>query len=107
MGYGRNLDDVGITEEEATYLLSNDIQLAEKALGNVFADWQGFTENRQQALLNMIFNLGQTRFMGFKKMLLAIQCGDWEEAAKQALDSRWHKQVGQRARELAEMIRNG
>ena len=32
---------------------------------------------------------------------------DWEEASEQFLDSRWADQVGNRASELAEMIRTG
>ena len=43
----------------------------------------------------------------FKKMLLAVEKQDWDEAANQMLDSRWSKQVGNRSKELADIMRQG
>ena len=55
----------------------------------------------------MIFNLGLTKLLNFKKFLAAMEAEDWEEAGKQMLDSRWAKQVGNRADRLEQMIVNG
>ena len=55
----------------------------------------------------MLFNLGAYRFHGFKKMIAAIEQGDYEEAARQMMDSKWAAQVGVRARELSHMFRTG
>ena len=62
---------------------------------------------RQAVIENMIFNLGLTRFRGFKKMIKAIEDYDYLEAAKQMLDSKWSRQVGNRSIELAEMMSSG
>lgn len=107
LGVGRNIDDVGITSEEADYLLENDIGRAMAELDRALPWWRGLSEARQRALLNMAFNLGLSRLLGFRGMLGALQAGDWGRAAAEALNSRWAGQVGARAQRLAEMIREG
>ena len=58
----------------------------------------------QQILVNMMFNMGRTRLSKFKKMHAAILDGDWKEAAKEGRDSRWHKQVTNRAERLMKRL---
>lgn len=106
IGVGRNLDDVGITEEEARYLLKNDIQKA-VVEAKRFRWYAKLNNPRKQAIIDMIFNLGPSRFLGFKKMLAALEAGDYEAAAREMLDSKWAQQVGRRATELAEIMRTG
>lgn len=106
IGVGRNLDDVGITEEEARYLLKNDIQKA-VAEAKRFPWYAKLNNPRKQAIIDMIYNLGASRFLGFKKMLAALEAGDYEAAAREMLDSKWAQQVGRRATELAEIMRTG
>jgi GH24 family phage-related lysozyme (muramidase) len=48
----------------------------------------------------MMFNMGRTRLSKFKKMNAALLKGDWKEAAKEGRDSKWHKQVTNRAERL-------
>jgi lysozyme len=55
----------------------------------------------------MIFNLGATRLLGFKKFLKAVEENDFDLASTEMLDSRWAKQVGQRSIELSEFMKNG
>jgi lysozyme len=107
IGYGRNLDDVGITEVEAEFLLKVDALRATDSAGDIFPSILSYTENRQIAIINMIFNLGKTRFKGFRKMIDAVNRGDWESAADEAMDSRWYGQVGVRAHELVNLLREG
>lgn len=107
IGVGRNLSDVGITFEEADYLLTNDIANAMHALDTVIPTWKLFSENRQRALVNMMFNLGMHKFLEFKNMISYLKAGDFEKAAASALDSEWSKQVGSRANRIAAQIENG
>lgn len=107
IGVGRNIQDVGLSKEEALYLLDNDIATANKALLAAFPWVTGLDSVRQDALTNMTFNMGIGRLRNFAMMMSAMQRGDFEEAAKQALDSKWAVQVGRRANELAEQIRTG
>lgn len=106
IGYGRNLEDVGISEDEAEMLLLNDVERCWEQLSQF--DWfHDLNEARQWALVDMLYNLGFSRFMGFKKMLAALERRDYESAAAEMLDSKWARQVGNRAIELAEIMRSG
>ncbi|MCV6587566.1 MAG: hypothetical protein OIF57_00865 [Marinobacterium sp.] len=62
---------------------------------------------RQLVLANMAYNLGVPRLKGFRKMWRALEQGDYKLAAAEMLDSRWARQVGKRATELAEQRRAG
>ena len=107
IGVGRNLDDVGLIAEEASYLLENDIGRSAGDLDQNVPWWRSMTDARQRALVNMCFNLGWPRLKGFKNMLAHLQAGDFERAAAEALDSRWARQVGERAARIAALIREG
>ena len=107
IGVGRNLDDVGITRDEAIMMLNHDIDTARADLARVFPWTQNLDPVRLDALTNMVFNLGIGRLRGFARMLLALQAGDWNEAAQQALDSKWAVQVGNRSHELAQQFITG
>lgn len=108
IGYGRNLDDVGITEYEAEIMLDRDIAQAKQNLFVVFGDLiKSFSKNRYNALVDMMFNLGLPRFRGFKKMIKAIQKGDWDAASREAIDSKWADQVKLRAIENAMFLKEG
>jgi lysozyme len=64
-------------------------------------------ENRARVITNMIFNMGIQKVLGFRKMWEAIKIRDFDTAAKEMLDSRWADQVGNRAVELAKIMREG
>ena len=107
IGVGRNLDDRGITAAESALMLDTDIRncLADLAF---FLPWYRQLDGaRQEALVNMCFNLGIGRLRGFKNMLDALQSGDWQKAHAEALNSRWARQVGQRANRIANIFLNG
>ena len=107
IGYGRNIDDVGISEQEAHFLLMNDIRIATSELYENF-DWFGtINKTRQDVLINMCFNIGINRLKGFKNMIAALKRQDFDDAAKEMLDSKWARQVKGRADELAEQMRKG
>ena len=105
IGIGRNLDDVGISEEEANFLLDNDIERAIKELNRFMPWWVTLTHARRHAMINLMFNMGPGRLLGFKKALTALKDGDYAKAADEFLDSKWAGQVGERAHRIANMIR--
>ncbi len=107
IGVGRNLEDMGITKGEALYLLGNDINRVRLELIKIIEWFLTLNAVRQNVLIDMVFNLGITRFKRFKKLIAAIEAQDWDRAAKEMLDSRWARQVGQRAVELAKMMEDG
>jgi lysozyme len=101
IGVGRNIEDIGITEDEARYLLDNDILRVCDELDRNLSWWRDLSDVRQRVLVDMVFNLGISRFMQFQNAISAIESGDYDKAAEEMLDSRWTKQVGQRAHRLA------
>jgi lysozyme len=106
IGYGTNLQELRI-----------DIDLAEKWLQDKLADclrfaqgyswWHGLNRARQDVVIDMLYNLGPTRFNGFRRMHAAILRGDFDAAAAEMLDSRWATQVGRRARHLSNIMKTG
>ena len=107
IGVGRNLDDNGITRAEAMMMLRNDLTRTRFGLEKVFPGFLGLSRRRRMALIDMCFNLGLPRFLQFKQMLAAVVACDFKRAAEEMLSSVWAKQVGQRARTLATMMREG
>lgn len=107
IGVGRNLEDRGITEDEAMMMLQNDIIACRReCYANFF--WFGeMDEVRQEVILEMCFNLGIARLKGFKKMLKACELKNYTLASQEMLTSLWARQVGNRAKTLAKIMEKG
>lgn len=106
IGYGRNLDDRGISEDEAGFMLDNDIDqvVAELERMPLFLS---LNPVRQVVLANMAFNMGVPTLLEFRRMLGALAEQHWDRAAREMMDSKWARQVGSRAEELSELMRRG
>jgi lysozyme len=104
IGVGRNLTDNGITEIEAMMLLNRDINVCIQELGHY--EWFNTLDGaRRDAIIDLYFCVGGPSFSHFRKLIRAIQNEDWESAGAEVLDSKFARQTGNRAVELAEMIR--
>ncbi len=109
VGVGRNIDEdggIGLSIDEIEFLLENDIKRCKQEL-ITFPWFSQIDSVRQDALVNLCFNLGMTRLLGFRNALTAMSVGDYDKAADEFMDSRWAKQVGSRAEEVCAMIRTG
>lgn len=107
IGVGRNIEDRGITEDEARYLLKNDIKIVEDELLEKKPVVAGLDAVRQRVLVDMGFNLGIPTLLKFQNMWAAIEEEDFQTAADEAMDSRWAKQVGRRAERLCQAMATG
>lgn len=105
-GVGRNLSDRDIDDQTIDRWLEEDIIFFYGQLSFNFSWFEKLNEPRKLALIDMCF-MGFKKFIGFKKMISAIEQDDFESAAKEMLDSLWAKQVGNRAIELSNIIRTG
>ena len=103
IGIGRNLDDNGISKEEALYLLRNDIDAAVADCNRLLDFFKDLSPIRQMVMIDMIFNIGPAGLMRFVNTLAAIRSKDWKGAADGMLRSKWAQQVGKRAHRLAYM----
>ncbi len=104
IGVGRNIDDRGISTDEAMYLLNNDIKLIMEQV-QYFRWFENLSEIRKNVVIDMVFNLGITRFKGFTKTIAHIAAGDYGSASTEMLNSKWAKQVGIRAITLSKMMK--
>lgn len=104
IGVGRNIEDRGISEEEAMFLLRNDIETCKRELNERYPFILSLDPERYNVLVNMCFNMGIERLSQFRRMLAHISLGNYIEAAKEGLDSQWAKQVGPRAIELMKIM---
>jgi len=110
IGVGRNIEDIGISEEEAMIMLENDIERChDELIRDVPCAYilSLYDNIRMEVLTEMCFNLGITRLKKFKKMIKAIETGDYIGAAKEIRHSQWAAQVGLRAQELAYAMEKG
>lgn len=105
IGYGRNIEDNGITEAEASFLLENDLRRCWYDCSSAFDWFDKLDKIRQGVIAELCFNIGLPRLKGFKKMLAACSRGDFETASCEMLDSLWARQVGKRALTLANLMK--
>ena len=89
-----------VSEERVTEWFDQDIQMTMSDCKKVYDDWDALPEEVKLIMANMMFNLGYPRFCKFKKMIQAVKDGNWIEAGNQMQDSRWYKQVTNRADRL-------
>ena len=97
IGWGRNIEGVGITLEEAEMLLTADIANSTHEALSAFGCFASLCEQRQAVLIEMVFNMGITRFLRFKKMRAALNSPeiDFDEVSDEMLDSKWHRDFKQ------------
>lgn len=107
IGYGRNIEDIGITESEADVLLNTDIATAVDACKKVFPNFTFLNSKRQTVLIDMMFNLGYPRFSKFVKMIEAVKSNNFDKAAVEILDSLYAKQVPNRANNNSRIMKEG
>jgi lysozyme len=63
--------------------------------------------SRRVALLDMGYNLGETKFGKFERTIAAANAGNWTETAAEALDSDWARELPERSARDAGMLHNG
>jgi lysozyme len=105
IGWGRNMHK-RISLDEAELMFQNDFKQAV----NELEQYEWYTSQPigvKNALINMNFNLGIGKLLKFRHMIAALTVKNFTLAAQEALDSKWAIQVGDRAKDIAVMIREG
>ena len=96
-----------ITEEQAEELLTISLEAALLNAEAIFPGFQDFSDDRQDALTDFVFNVGTGTAMKFKRLRQAIGERNWPWAADELEKSKWFLQVGARGRKIVEMVRHG
>jgi lysozyme len=91
IGYGRNLEDRGITLQEAENMLERDLLDIKLDLEDKIKFFHQLDDIRQNVLIEMAYNMGVPHLLDFKKTLSFMQKRDFINASKEMLDSKWHK----------------
>jgi lysozyme len=106
IGFGRNVDKsgLGISEEEATVLLKNDVVRTIDEVRRSYPWFDDLNKSAREVLVEMCFQLGAPRLSGFVKCLAALEAGDNDTAAAELLDSKFARQVPARARRLSQRL---
>ena len=94
-----------VSEERVNELFAKDIEVTISECKELFENFDDLPDEVQKICANMMFNMGRPRLSGFKKFRAAIANKDWSECAVQMEDSRWHKQVTNRANRLISRMR--
>lgn len=106
IGIGRNIEDRGISHDEAMFMLRNDIQICIDELTARLPWFDQAPKTVKIVLIDMCFNLGAPRLMKFKQTLSFLENRNYQAAAVEMLNSNWAFQVGQRALTLSHMLKS-
>ena len=94
-----------IDEERVRQLFSLDIAVTLEDCKSLYDDFDDLPEECQLVIANMMFNMGRPRLSKFKGMKAGVDARDWNKAADEMVDSRWHDQVPNRAKRLVKRMR--
>ena len=95
-----------ITDERILQVFNDDCKAAYSDACVVFLNLASHPEDVQRVCINMAFNLGRTRLLKFKKMISAVNEGNYAKAAEEMTDSKWYRQVKRRSKELVTTMQN-
>jgi len=99
IGYGFNLEDVGLTEEECDAILKIRVRnLISQVKSSLY--YLEIEDEAWEILYNMAFNLGLNGLLKFKKMIQCLKNEDYKQAAAEGRDSLWYRQVTNRAERM-------
>ena len=94
-----------ISKERVAECFDMDVQSVINDCSKLYKDFEDLPEEVQQIIANMMFNMGYTRLSKFKGMKRGVDSKDWNQAADEMVDSRWYRQVTNRANRLVERMR--
>ena len=93
-----------VTEERVDECFERDVEYVLDDCRILHEDFDNYPEEVKQIIANMMFNMGRTRLTNFRKHNAALKEGDWKTAAVEGRDSRWYRQVTNRAERLMKRL---
>ena len=95
-----------VSEERVRKAFNLDVAVTIDECKVLYDDFDDLPEEAQLVICNMMFNMGRPRLSKFKGMKAGVDARDWNKAADEMVDSRWHDQVPNRAKRLVKRIRD-
>ena len=99
--------DVGtpVSESRVIDAFEADVETVLNECEVLYNDFYDLPEEMQLVIANMMFNMGRPRLSAFKGMKAGVDARDWNKAADEMVDSRWYRQVTNRADRLVQRVR--
>ena len=94
-----------VDKDRVVEAFESDIETVLSDCNKLYPDFNDLPEEAQRVIANMMFNMGRPRLSKFKGMKSGVDARDWNRAADEMVDSRWYRQVTNRADRLVERIR--
>lgn len=94
-----------IDNDRVVEAFESDIQTVLSDCSKLYSDFDDLPEEAQRVIANMMFNMGRPRLSKFKGMKSGVDARDWNRAADEMVDSRWYRQVTNRADRLVTRVR--
>lgn len=94
-----------VSEDRVNECFDKDVEIVLSDCRQLYDDFDELPEEVQLIIANMMFNMGRPRLSKFKGMKRGVDARDWDAAADEMVDSRWYKQVTNRANRLVERMR--
>lgn len=95
-----------VSEDRVNECFAKDVETVLSECKTLYSNFELLPEEVQLIIANMMFNMGRPRLSQFKGMRAGIDAGDWNRAADEMVDSRWYRQVTNRADRLVNRMRN-
>ena len=101
-------EEVGteVSAERVAEVFEQDIEVTLDECQRLYEDFDDLPEEVQLSIANMMFNMGRPRLSQFKGMKAGVDARDWNQAADEMVDSKWYRQVTNRADRLVTRMRN-
>jgi len=95
-----------VSEDRVNECFAKDVETVLSECKELYPEFELLPEEAQLIIANMMFNMGRPRLSKFKGMKSGVDAGDWNRAADEMVDSRWYRQVTNRADRLVNRMRN-
>ena len=95
-----------VSDERVKECFELDLESVQLDCKRLYDDFDELPDEAQEIIANMIFNMGLSRMRGFRGMKAGVDARDWNKAADEMVDSRWYRQVTNRAERLVQRMRS-
>jgi len=95
-----------VSEDRVNECFAKDVEIVLSECKELYSEFELLPEEAQLIIANMMFNMGRPRLSKFKGMKAGVDARDWNRAADEMVDSRWYKQVTNRADRLVNRMRS-
>jgi lysozyme len=95
-----------VSEERVNECFEKDVKQVLSDCKTLYSDFDSLPGEAQLIIANMMFNMGRPRLSKFKGMKAGVDSRDWNKAADEMVDSRWYRQVTNRADRLVNRMRS-